>query len=169
MAWRKKGENWAQTLVTALLIVITFLTAYSWIWSSKFQISSNDRWVSPSIDPVLYFPSKDHVQCFFWVTGISDEANYVTVKVQEAEGWVFSGEFAVHDYVSFADWKVEIADIDLSRSDSPVHLVFVTYNDGRQLLTLIFVIMLMVACVSWGVELKRRTQENQSAHLASLC
>lgn len=146
--------------VTALLIVITILTAYSWIWSIQFQTAQNDSWVSASRNPVLYFPSYNDAQYFFYVTAIGEHAGSVNVTVQQANGWLYSGTFLLHDIVSFGNWKVQIEEINLDRTN-PIHLQYITYSDGRPLLTIIFVILLIAAFTSWGTKSKRKAKSNQ--------
>jgi hypothetical protein len=151
----KEGQK---GFVTALLIVITILTAYSWIWSVQFQLAQNDSWVGVStVEPALNFPNG---QYFFYVTGIGEHAGSVNVTVQQANGWLYSGTFLLHDTVSFGNWKVQIEEINLDRTD-PIHLQYSTYADGRPLLTIIFAILLVIAFLSWGTESKRKRKSNK--------
>jgi hypothetical protein len=144
--------------VTALLIVITILTAYSWIWSIQFQTAQADYWVSASKIPVLNFPS-DNPQYFFYTTGIGEHAGSVNITVQELNGWYYSGTFFLHDTVSFGNWKVQIEEINMDRPINPIHLSVVSYVDGRPLLTVIFFILLVVAFLSGGTKAIKKTKK----------
>lgn len=151
----KEGQK---GFVTALLIIITILTAYSWIWSIQFQTAQGDYWASVSKTPVLYFPSYQDQQYFFYLTSIGEHAGSVNVTVQNLNGWWYSGTFYIGDAVSFGSWKVQITEINLDRP-SPVHLQYTTYTDGKPLLTIIFVILIVIAFISWGTGSKRKPRK----------
>jgi hypothetical protein len=150
----KEGQK---GFVTALLIVITILTAYSWIWSIQFQASQQDYWVSVGKTPALSFTSQNP-QYFLYVTDIGEHAGSVNMTVQQSNGWQYSGTFYIGDSVSFGDGKVQITEINLDRPN-PVHLLFTGYADGKPLLTIIFVILVVVAFISWGTESKRKPRK----------
>jgi hypothetical protein len=148
--------------VTALLIIISILTAYSWIWSIQFQTYSTDSWVSVNtITPVLEFPSTDNPEYLFYIKGIGEHGGSVNVTVNEANGWSYSGTFYLGDTVSFGNWKVQISEINLDRA-KPMHLQYTTYADGRPLLTVIFVILLIATFALWGEEPKRKARRKSS-------
>lgn len=148
--------------VTALLIIITILTAYSWIWSIQFQVYSGDAWVSANpTQPIWTFTSTQGTEYFFYITGIGEHGGSVNVTVNEVNGWSYSGTFYLGDSVSFGNWKVQITQINLDRA-KPVHLQWASYADGRPLLTLIFVILLIVTLAFWGAEPKRKASKKSA-------